>query len=67
MKESFGRASLSKNLTDAASCAPSFVSLESHVGRLTDPSAHAMAARFIRLRDAPRYLGMDKNRFNPAI
>ena len=32
------------------------------------PSLHASQAaflpRFIRLRDAPRYLDMDKNRFN---
>lgn len=27
----------------------------------------ALIPRFIRLRDAPRYLGMDKNRFNREI
>jgi hypothetical protein len=35
------------------------------------PSQHASQAeflpRFIRLRDAPRYLGMDKNRFNSDV
>jgi len=30
-------------------------------------SAVALAPRFIRLRDAPRYLGMDKNRFNRNV
>jgi hypothetical protein len=30
-------------------------------------SAVALAPRFIRLRDAPRYLGMDKNRFNRGV
>jgi hypothetical protein len=25
------------------------------------------APRFVRLRDAPRYLGMDKNRFNRDV
>lgn len=26
-----------------------------------------LAPRFIRLRDAPHYLGMDKNRFNREV
>ena len=30
-------------------------------------SAVALTPRFIRLRDAPRYLGMDKNRFNREV
>lgn len=30
-------------------------------------SAPSLAPRFIRLRDAPRYLGMDKNRFNREV
>jgi hypothetical protein len=30
------------------------------------PSRHAVP-RFLRLRDAPRYLGMDKNRFNRDV
>jgi hypothetical protein len=35
--------------------------------QLANPSAHVMSPRFIRLRDAPRYLGMDKNRFNREV
>src|SRR5437660_293108 len=31
------------------------------------PIASSLAPRFIRLRDAPRYLGMDKNRFNRHV
>src|SRR5439155_9771317 len=31
------------------------------------PVACGLAPRFIRLRDAPRYLGMDKNRFNRDV
>jgi hypothetical protein len=30
-------------------------------------SAAALTPRFIRLRDAPLYLGMDKNRFNREV
>jgi predicted DNA-binding transcriptional regulator AlpA len=30
-------------------------------------SAAALIPRFIRLRDAPHYLGMDKNRFNREV
>ncbi len=30
-------------------------------------SLHDPAPRFLRLRDAPRYLGMDKNRFNRDV
>jgi hypothetical protein len=32
-----------------------------------DPPAYEVSPRFIRLRDAPRYLGMDKNRFNREV
>src|SRR5712664_1846206 len=32
-----------------------------------DPPANEVSPRFIRLRDAPRYLGMDKNRFNREV
>jgi hypothetical protein len=31
------------------------------------PRAVAVLPRFIRLRDAPSYLGMDKNRFNREV
>src|SRR3984893_8340074 len=31
------------------------------------PPAYEVSPRFIRLRDAPRYLGMDKNRFNREV
>ena len=31
------------------------------------PVASSLAPRFVRLRDAPRYLGMDKNRFNRQV
>jgi hypothetical protein len=31
------------------------------------PRAFAVLPRFIRLRDAPAYLGMDKNRFNRDV
>lgn len=31
---------------------------------MTHPSTVVLVPRLIRLRDAPRYLGMDKNRFN---
>src|SRR5438067_1791585 len=34
------------------------------LNQMTDPSSYAFAPRLLRLRDAPRYLGMDKNRFN---
>jgi hypothetical protein len=37
------------------------------MGQLADPSPNAVVPRFIRLRDAPRYLGMDKNRFNREV
>src|SRR5882672_7013129 len=30
-------------------------------------SCHSLAPRFLRLRDAPSYLGMDKNRFNREV
>src|SRR5688500_16097621 len=33
----------------------------------TETSDPAFAPRFLRLRDAPRYLGMDKNRFNREV
>src|SRR5581483_5148537 len=32
---------------------------------VTRAAPTALIPRFIRLRDAPRYLGMDKNRFKP--
>ncbi len=32
-----------------------------------NPSSRALAPRLVRLRDAPRYLGMDKNRFNREV
>lgn len=35
--------------------------------RPTARAALAMLPRFIRLRDAPQYLGMDKNRFNRDV
>ena len=31
------------------------------------PSAIQFSPRFLRLKDAPRYLGMDKNRFNTEV
>ena len=31
------------------------------------PATSNFAPRFVRLRDAPRYLGMDKNRFNRNV
>ena len=34
---------------------------------MTRPSSTAIVPRFIRLRDAPQYLGMDKNRFNREV
>src|SRR5579864_4160154 len=37
------------------------------MGKLAGPSLNAVAPRFIRFRDAPRYLGMDKNRFNREL
>jgi hypothetical protein len=37
-----------------------------HVG-IGDRSACALTPRFVRLRDAPRYLAMDKNRFNREV
>jgi hypothetical protein len=33
----------------------------------TETSDPAFVPRFLRLRDAPRYLGMDKNRFNREV
>jgi hypothetical protein len=38
---------------------------EKDVVTLAAPTA--LIPRFIRLRDAPRYLGMDKNRFNSEV
>src|SRR5437879_475509 len=32
------------------------------LNQVADPSSYALAPRLLRLRDAPRYLGMDKNR-----
>ena len=37
------------------------------MGQFADLSACVLTPRFIRLRDAPRYLGMDKNRFNREV
>src|SRR5271157_5772918 len=37
------------------------------MGQLAGPFAHAVSPRFIRLRDAPRYLGMDRNRFSREV
>ena len=34
---------------------------------VADPPVYEVSPRFIRLRDAPRYLGMDKNRFNREV
>lgn len=31
------------------------------------PHTHSILPRFIRIRDAPFYLGMDKNRFNQEV
>jgi len=37
-------------------------------GRSTQPtSSRALLPRFIRLRDAPYYLGMDRNRFDAEV
>ncbi|WP_020483067.1 hypothetical protein [Methylomonas sp. MK1] len=33
----------------------------------THISTHSILPRFIRIRDAPFYLGMDKNRFNTEV
>src|SRR6266478_3405895 len=38
-----------------------------HLSQVADPSSCALAPRLLRLRDAPRYLGMDKNRFNREV
>jgi len=39
-----------------------------HVGRTASiAESSPLLPRFIRLRDAPSYLGMDKNRFNRAV
>ena len=45
---------------DLASAAPAG-------GALHHSSPVALVPRFIRLRDAPAYLGMDKNRFNREV
>src|SRR5208283_2518834 len=37
------------------------------LNQVADPSCCALAPRLLRLRDAPRYLGMDKNRFNREV
>jgi hypothetical protein len=37
------------------------------MNRVADRSWYAFAPRLLRLRDAPRYLGMDKNRFNREV
>jgi len=33
----------------------------------TESNARSITPRFLRLRDAPAYLGMDKNRFNREV
>jgi hypothetical protein len=68
MKESLGATAFSTTVTDPVSCAPSSNPLEGPcTGGLANPSAYAAAPRFIRFRDAPKYLGMDKNRFNREV
>jgi hypothetical protein len=47
-------------MQDSAPSAPS-------KGALHDVIATQLLPRFIRLRDAPAYLGMDKNRFNRDV
>jgi hypothetical protein len=37
------------------------------MNRVADRSSYDFAPRLLRLRDAPRYLGMDKNRFNREV
>ena len=39
----------------------------SHVDREFVYTGQVFAPRLLRLRDAPRYLGMDKNRFNRDV
>ena len=36
-------------------------------GTCPDTCSVALLPRFVRLRDAPSYLGMDKNRFNRKV
>ncbi len=35
--------------------------------RVSEKSSRCLLPRFIRLRDAPFYLGMDRNRFNVEV
>src|SRR5882757_2590448 len=69
MKESSGTAPLSTNGgSDAVSPARAPIPPKCHrTSPLAGRCANAVAPRFIRLRDAPRYLGMDKNRFNREV
>jgi hypothetical protein len=68
MKESSDTIPLSTNGGDAVAraCAP--IPPKCHrTSPIAGRCANTPAPRFIRLRDAPRYLGMDKNRFNREV